>query len=134
MVAVWNIFNGFIIIFQLSWQNMQLAYTCPLQDICIHTALPIFMLTNLDIKRKESCLVNFWPWHLIPFWLRCKMCECKIFGSCFYLWKSLIDSNRLISLLLFLVQMTSTLLHVLSLASSTDHEPLKDFLIKVSIS
>jgi hypothetical protein len=27
-------------------------------------------------------------------------------------------------------QLTSTMLHVLSLASSTDHEPLKDFLVK----
>lgn len=34
---------------------------------------------------------------------------------------------------LFLLQLTSTMLHVLSLASATDHQPLKDFLVKVSI-
>lgn len=33
-----------------------------------------------------------------------------------------------------LVQLTSTVLHVLILTSSSDHEPIKDFLVKVSVS
>lgn len=32
-----------------------------------------------------------------------------------------------------LIQLTSTMLHVLILASSSDHEPVKDFIVKVSI-
>lgn len=39
----------------------------------------------------------------------------------------------LVNSVFYVVQLTSTMLHVLSLVSSSDHEPLKDFLVKVSI-